>query len=620
MIPIRVSEENVAPLINRAYRESDYNQYIRELVQNALEARATRIEIMPEWQAVECLGAWRFMIADNGFGMTADQLERYLGQFGQGGKTIGGAHENFGIGAKSSTLPWNPNGVVIISYTADYPYGAMIWFRYNSELGMYGMRELSEDGEAVVEPYDDREGLSAIDWRTVAPDWVRSGTGTVVILLGGNETANTFWGKRGNDGLRDVRKYINTRFWEIAEGVAIRVTEANRREPLPRSYAEAFARLGTGWKACDTVAAVGAKAFALDEGGASGYVPLRDSTRVHWFLRAQRLGDDGGYRPRRGYVAALYRNELYCTSDVQQTFRAWGIADANVAKRLTLIVEPLLAGDSDGVFPSQARSTLLMQRGNGTTELPWDKWREEFRDKLPDEVLAALSDAAKTEDEDDERLLEIDRRLKERYSGENIADLKAKKRGSERVRPARGKGPQSPPGTPGPPKPRVIRPRKINLGKEPGRTPAEAEEKTESGLPGFTWVGADEMADDECRLAGVWTEPNASNPRGLITANRDFEPIGLLVKELQKLWPAAFAQRVEDTVLRELRTSLIAKVAEFRGNMTEFDWKGPEIRDALRNPATFTFAMVGFASEQDVIKRQLTDALGRPRRLRVITA
>ena len=59
--------------------------------------------------------------------MTAEELKTYFGSLGESGKTLGGVHDNFGIGAKVSSLPWNPDGVVVLSYKDNK--GAMITMR-----------------------------------------------------------------------------------------------------------------------------------------------------------------------------------------------------------------------------------------------------------------------------------------------------------------------------------------------------------------------------------------------------------------------------------------------------------------------------------------------------------
>ena len=112
-------------LIERTYRESGSYQWVREVLINALEADATKIEFGIEWQAVENLGVYRRVIADDGRGMAGDELVEFFNTFGGGGKPIGGVHENFGVGSKTSLLPWNTYGIVVISWVDGDP--SMIW-------------------------------------------------------------------------------------------------------------------------------------------------------------------------------------------------------------------------------------------------------------------------------------------------------------------------------------------------------------------------------------------------------------------------------------------------------------------------------------------------------------
>ena len=78
-------------------------QWVRELLKNALEADATRVEFGIEWQAVERLGCYRRSIVDNGCGMNSGELLKYFRTLGVGAKKIGGSHDNFGVGAKIAT-------------------------------------------------------------------------------------------------------------------------------------------------------------------------------------------------------------------------------------------------------------------------------------------------------------------------------------------------------------------------------------------------------------------------------------------------------------------------------------------------------------------------------------
>jgi hypothetical protein len=103
-----MTTHRLGPIIDRCYRETSRFQWVRETAKNAIEAGATRIEFIVEWQGVARDKVYRRLIADNGKGMDAAQLEEFFNTFGGGGKPIGSEHENFGIGAKTTLLPWNP--------------------------------------------------------------------------------------------------------------------------------------------------------------------------------------------------------------------------------------------------------------------------------------------------------------------------------------------------------------------------------------------------------------------------------------------------------------------------------------------------------------------------------
>src|SRR5260370_35991049 len=102
--------------VNRMFEACGPYQWAREFLKNSLEANATKVEFGIEWQAVEKRGIYRRTVMDNGIGMDRDELLRFLSTLGEGAKKIGGIQENFGVGAKIASLPWNPEGVVIMSY------------------------------------------------------------------------------------------------------------------------------------------------------------------------------------------------------------------------------------------------------------------------------------------------------------------------------------------------------------------------------------------------------------------------------------------------------------------------------------------------------------------------
>ena len=192
IVPMKA--DNIFAWIERNYREGGRFQWARETAINAIEAGATKIEFGVEWQAVEKLGVYRRLIADNGRGMDSDELRAYMVTMGGTGKTIGGVHDNFGHGAKSSLCPFNRHGVVVVSWRDGCP--SMIRIVYDELTGEYGLHEEeTADGEriAVWDPDVDEDG---IDWSAVRPDWMHDSDGTVIVLLGQHATEDTVRGDR----------------------------------------------------------------------------------------------------------------------------------------------------------------------------------------------------------------------------------------------------------------------------------------------------------------------------------------------------------------------------------------------------------------------------------------
>lgn len=210
-------------LIERVYRESGDFQWARESLINAFEAGATRVEYGVEWQAVENLGVYRRVIADNGCGMTAEQLVEFFNTFGGGGKPIGDEHANFGVGAKTSLMPWNKYGLVVLSWVDRE--ASMIWVQQDPATGEYGLRLVramdpetgTETIEEVYQPYEDpRHGC---DWSQVKPSWL-DGHGTVLVLLGNEPGDNTILGdpSRNEADIKGISAYLNRRHVDHPRG------------------------------------------------------------------------------------------------------------------------------------------------------------------------------------------------------------------------------------------------------------------------------------------------------------------------------------------------------------------------------------------------------------------
>ncbi|MCC7542088.1 MAG: ATP-binding protein [Deltaproteobacteria bacterium] len=319
-----MSVTGVQHLVERAYRESGELQYLRELVVNAMEAGATHIEIGPEWSAVEREGVYRLMVADDGKGMGREELLKFLNTFGGGGKPIGDAHENFGVGAKTSLLPWNHHGVVVISWTPEHPDGAMVVLRRDAATGEYGAHKF-ETAEGEV----DEVVVPGEEWAATRPEWIRE-HGTVVVCLGNTGREDTFVGKAGDGDIKGISAYLNKRLWTIPEGVEIYVQElrTEKRTEWARSFAEASGSGERRWNrrqirgAAHFVASVQSDKGKLD---AHHTMVLEDGTELDWYLWKGERPNVHSYAHKNGFIAALYKNELYDTYSHAARYRSFGI-------------------------------------------------------------------------------------------------------------------------------------------------------------------------------------------------------------------------------------------------------------------------------------------------------
>jgi len=190
--------------VTRLFEACGPYQWAREFLKNSEEAKATRVEFGIEWQAAEKDGLFRRTIVDNGAGMDRDRLREFFSTLGAGDKKIGGVHDNFGVGAKIAALPWNPDGMVVISYLGGKP--SMIRIELNTDTNEYELVEFQITGgrtSCVVDPsevdFDD-----GIDWNRIAPEWARD-HGTTIVLLGSDKQPDTILGNPGA-GENDIKQ------------------------------------------------------------------------------------------------------------------------------------------------------------------------------------------------------------------------------------------------------------------------------------------------------------------------------------------------------------------------------------------------------------------------------
>lgn len=636
MTPMRDQRISVTPMkasgiqhhVARVYREGGEYQWVRETFINSLEADATQILFGIEWQAVHDLGVYRRLVADNGTGMTPEQLVGFFNVWGGGGKPIGGVHENFGIGAKSSLLPWNRHGLVVISWVDGD--AAMIWVTVDPATGEYGLRNFEAVDEEtgleqiveVVEPFQD--DLHGCNWADVKPDWIED-HGTVVVLLGDDPNADTVLGDPNRPTEADIKgisTYLNRRIWEVPDGVEITVDELRTGDKGTWPVSEEMAHVSGGAdRRTNRRKIEGAKyfieypvtTFTKGKLASSGTVEVRDGTDIDWFLWDGERPGIQSYAAQGGYIAALYKDELYDVTHHHSTYRSFGVLEGAVRTKLWLIMRPRPFDEHNGkhgVYPRGDRNSLLIMGGPQAGEpLPVNDWGADFADNMPepirDAIRAARAGGSGTVTDDSWR-----QRLADRFGSRwRILKLRTRKGGKYTVDPTQAGS-----------LPKAAKRKKngaggggggggtggaLNTSSQPGMV-AASRSKVAGGIPTWKSVGKDDVK--EGMLAG-WAPNDPDHPEGAVLINIE-HPV---MEEEIEYWQSQYADHLGDQIAEEVIACYgeiaVAKVAHSEHLKSVLP--SSVVENELRSDAALTMALLGLMGEEAVIAPRVGGKFGR---------
>jgi len=612
--------EGTQHFIERTYRESGTFQWVRETYKNAEEAGATRIEFGIEWQAVENLGVYRRVIADNGKGMSPEHLVEFFNTFGGGGKPIGGLHENYGVGSKTSLLPWNRQGMVVISWVDGE--AAMIWVQHDPETGEYGLRleeVVDEDGEMsldeVFSPYDDSE--YGCDWSAVKPRWIED-HGTVIVLLGNEVGDDTVLGDptRHESDIKGVSAYLNRRLWKIPAGIEVYVDELRTQDRGQWPSREDMAhrtKVSSGpdrrtnnrkIRGAHHYIEYPVRSYTSGKLEASGKMSLADGTTMSWYLWKGDRPAVNSYAARGGYIGALYENELYDVTTHQSNYRSFGITEQEVRARVWLVAQPPLAESSDskhGVYPRTDRNSLLLQGGpNAGGELPINDWAAEFAANMPDKIVDAIKEARTkgggtiTDNSWRERL--ADRfgarwrvpKLRARPGGALLVDASQVGTTPKKKKVKKNKKKQASGGSGG-------QGGNANTGEAHGKIEA-VRVRVAGGLPNYRPVRADDVRPG---MLATWFPNDPTEPAGVVLINVDHPVLSAEIEHWQSLFPDHLTEQIGEEVVKVYGEMAVAKIAHsehLRGLIPSKD-----VDDKLRSDEALTMSLLGLIGEEAIL-------------------
>lgn len=607
--------------LERTYREGSAFQWVRETLTNALEAQATRVQFAIEWQAVQKLGVYRRVIADNGKGMTADQLVAFFNTFGAGSKTIGGIHENFGVGAKTSLLPWNPDGVVVISWVNGQ--AAMIWVARDPSNGEYGLKVRPCDGpqgtklECAYAPYDDAQ--HGCDWSQVKPAWIRD-HGTVIVLLGTADQPNTVLGdpRHHEADLKGISRFLNRRMWQLPARVTVSVEElrGNDWTSWPKDAAGAGQADSAGCRT-NVRKIEGARHFidyphrsGVGRIAEQGTVDLSDGTRVHWYLWDGARPKVQSYAALNGYVAVRYNNELYDITSHPATYRAFGVSEGAVRNRLWLIVEPPVDPTGQrGVYPKTDRNSLLLHDASSAgLPLPLHKWAEEFAANMPDELEQAIADS---HPDDVGRVNDPAWRekLAGRFGARWRIALPCQQRGDTSGLQPVGPSLRGYRLKPTPPRAgrRSLSRALASCSKLRYGTPSRMMVNVMAGLPSYRRANADDVG---AGMLAAWHPRDLECAEGVVLLNVDHPVLRSVIGYWQERYAPQHSAAVEEEVIAVYGEVAASKVAH--SECLKALLPAPVVDQELRSEAALTMSLLGLMAEDQLLATRLGAKLGKP--------
>lgn len=630
------------PFIDRNYRDiTQPGQWLRETFRNADEAEASNIHYGIDWQGVETQGVYRRYIADDGIGMDEEDLDTFMLTYGGGGKPIGTEHENFGIGAKVTLLPWNPAGLLVVSYKHSQGY-AMLMCGDEREYGAFPWEAIDEDEEIIHTAVIDPDGASLGEfgiadigsiWQQI-PFWADRTDppdhGTIFLLLGPDREYDTIFGdpNRAAESTTYMNAlHLNSRLWTLREDQNVTVDVpigTDKNTWTKRNPGQIQPGPGTGGFTRRRI--TGAE-FYIDRGGrlpfTSGSVQLDDETTARWYLRDEaperRLNP---YGPRAGFIAVLYKDELYDIAraeDAKWRYRQFGIPAAEVMARTFIVIEPPIEGPK-GIYPTGGRDRLLRSGGH---DLPFADWGATFHEHMPEEIAKAIEEAMPKEIIADSAWKEkFAERFWDRLHSTRLrlrSDGKASAGDASQTAPKVVLPPSMTSGsTPTPHLPRLAKPRErtqdLVVSDVQGRRKARATEM-EASIP--SWLPVEASQFDKPYTLASWDSEmsNTDGSKGCVYLNREHTAVLALVDEMARAYTVtrkdvASWTLVEHAVWETLGQSLVAKVVHTQSVLRR-DVERTTLRKEYLSDVALTTAGLGMIWEQQALQPKLGGILGR---------
>lgn len=367
--------ENTGFLVEKLASDCGEKQYLRELVVNSMEAIECRrsggwsgegeIRVGVDWKIFKETGFYKLCIADNGSGMSASEICRYINNLSASARAQG-LDKNYGLGAKITAAVKSPEGLMYKSWQGGS--GVVAIMHKSEDSGKYGLLQIpvGEDLYQVTPPLKTEEER---------PNPIESGDagfGTSVTLMGESGGDCTFLPQ--GESTKWVIKYLNDRFFALPENLSMQVETFLKTDPEDWPEDESFGASGQN-------RSVRGMKHRLDGKSESRGVVEMSVGSVHWWIFPEEGVNEKDIWESRGHVASLFQNELYDFSRLRKSqtiLRQFGVIYGG--DRVVIYVEPSV--DRFRVHANISRESI---RVDGEP-LDWEAWASEFRLSMPQEI------------------------------------------------------------------------------------------------------------------------------------------------------------------------------------------------------------------------------------------
>lgn len=358
LIETHVDSDGLTQLIQRLGRDCTPTQFVREFVQNSIEAiqrtdSPGQVIIDVNWHWFEETSVHKISFIDNGDGMTPDQMLQHLNNLSSSGQDSN-VYENYGVGAKIAALTRNHTGIIYDSWKNGEGYRMFIHFdEEDQKYGVLRVKVADSDFRHYI-PVDQSE----------KPDMIND-HGTRVTLLGMDRDEDTMKAPSYTKGGKEnwLSLYVNSRYFRVPDDVKINVRIGYYRDPDNKKHNY-------------TREILGQEATLKRYQESSGITPLSDA-KVHWWI----LEPDRDGHSRElvaGHTGCINQNELFDIAQGRNS-RAVHFGIYMGKENIVLYIEP----SSNKYVQNTARTGLVERDGSS---LPWSRWEDDFRLVMPEEL------------------------------------------------------------------------------------------------------------------------------------------------------------------------------------------------------------------------------------------